>query len=609
MTSQDTLRNIAIIAHVDHGKTTLVDALLRQSNSIREKADAVITERLMDSNDLEREKGITIFSKNAAIHYRDHKINIVDTPGHADFGGEVERIMKMVDGCLLLVDAREGPMPQTRFVLKKALEHGHRIIVVVNKVDRKDARVQEVLNETFDLFLELGASDEQAEFPTIYASAVLGKAGTHPDLDAMTDISPLIDTIIESVPAPTGDREQPLQLLTLSLAYDEYRGKLAIGKITNGTLSKGQMVTQIDREGVQKKVRVADVYAYEGMGRAPVETAYAGDIVAIGGLPDVHIGETIADPNAPVALPIVHIEEPTVKMIFAVNTSPFAGLEGPYCTSRNLRDRLYRELETDVALRVNDTESADAFEVSGRGELHLAILIEKMRREGYEMQVSRPQVIYKMIDGKRHEPMEAVYIEVPDEYAGAVMENMSGRLGTLIDMRSESGLTTFEFSIPTRGLIGFRHEFVTDTRGRGIMNSMTTGYEPYQGDIRSASRGFLVAHEAGTSNPYGLNNAESRGVLFIGPQVKVYEGMIVGVNARPEDLDVNIAKMKHLTNHRSSTAEAGIRLTPPRNLSLEQSIEILGDDELLEVTPKSLRLRKAILDGKLRQRAKSRAAA
>ena len=606
---QTHLRNLAIIAHVDHGKTTLVDALLRQSHSIREKADAVITERLMDSNDLEREKGITIFSKNAAIHYRDHKINIVDTPGHADFGGEVERIMKMVGGCLLLVDAREGPMPQTRFVLKKALLHGHRIIVVINKVDRKDARIQEVLNSTFDLFLELGATDEQADFPVIYASAVQGKAARHPDLGAMESINPLLDTIIETLPAPDGDREQPLQMLTLNLAHDEYRGKLAIGKIQNGSIRKGQMVAHIDREGVLKKVRIADVYVFEGMARAAVEQADAGDIVAVGGLSDAHIGETLADPDNPVALPTLQVEEPTVKMIFAVNTSPFAGEEGQYCTSRNLRDRLFREMDTDVALRVSDTDSAEAFEVAGRGELHLAILIEKMRREGYEMQVSRPQVIFKEIDGRRCEPMEAVYIEAPEDYAGTVIEKMSNRAGELIDMRTESGLTTFEFSIPTRGLIGFRTEFVTDTRGRGLMNSLTTGYEPYTGDLKSYVRGFLVASEGGVSTSYGLANAEARGVLFIGPQVKIYEGMIVGLNARPEDLDVNVAKVKNLTNHRSSTGEVGIRLTPPRLVSLEQAIEIIGDDDYVEVTPKSLRLRKSVLDGKLRMRARSRAAA
>jgi GTP-binding protein len=602
------LRNVAIIAHVDHGKTTLVDALLRQSHAIREKADAAITERLMDSNDLEREKGITIFSKNAAIHYRDHKVNIVDTPGHADFGGEVERIMKMVDGCLLLVDAREGPMPQTRFVLRKALQHGHRIIVVVNKVDRKDARVQEVLNQTFDLFLELGATDEQAEFPVVYASAVLGKAGLEPDLDKMDSVYPLIDAILENLPAPIGDPEQPLQMLTISLAYDEYRGKLAIGKVQNGSIQRGQMITHINREGVQKKIRIADLYAFEGMGRAPAERVFAGDIAAVAGLPDAHIGETIADPDQAVALPTIEVEEPTVKMIFGVNTSPFAGEEGQYCTSRNLRDRLFRELDTDVALRVTETESADRFEVSGRGELHLAILIEKMRREGYEMEVSRPQVIFKQIDGRKCEPMEAVYVEVPDEYAGTVIEKMGARCGQLIDMRAEGGTTTFEYSIPTRGLIGYRSELVTDTRGRGIMNSLPIGYEPYQGDMKSSVIGFLVASETGVSSPYGLNNAETRGILFIGSQVKIYEGMIVGLNARPEDLDVNVAKVKHLTNHRSSTAEAGIRLTPPRILSLEQSIEIIGDDDLVEVTPKSLRLRKATLDGKLRMRARSRAA-
>ncbi len=599
------LRNIAIIAHVDHGKTTLVDALLRQSHSIREKSDAVITERLMDTNDLEREKGITIFSKNAAIQYRDHKINIVDTPGHADFGGEVERIMKMVDGCLLLVDAREGPMPQTRFVLKKALEHGHRIIVVVNKVDRKDARVQDVVNETFDLFVELGATDEQADFLVLYASAVQGKAGLTPDLAAMTDVHPLLDAILERMPAPLGDPAQPLQMLTLSLAYDEYRGRLAIGKVQNGVLEKGQSVVHINREGVERRVRISDLYNFAGLGRTPADRVEAGDIAAIGGLPDVHIGETIADPLSPVALPTIQIEEPTVKMVFAVNTSPLAGLEGQFCTSRNLRERLFRELETDVALRLADTDSADAIEVAGRGELHLAILIEKMRREGYEMQVSRPQVIFRTIDGRRHEPMEAVYLEVPDEYSGTVMENMSARFGELMDMRAEHGITRFEFSIPTRGLIGFRSEFVTDTRGRGLMNSMTTGYEPYQGDMKSTKRGFLVASESGMSTSYGLSNAEVRGILYIGPTVKVYEGMIVGLNARPEDLDVNVAKLKHLTNHRAASAEVSIRLTPPRLLSLEQSIETIGDDDLVEVTPKSMRLRKAILDNKLRMRARS----
>jgi GTP-binding protein len=606
---QSAIRNIAIIAHVDHGKTTLVDALLRQSHSIREKADAAITERLMDSNDLEREKGITIFSKNASIHYKDHKINIVDTPGHADFGGEVERIMKMVDGCLLLVDAREGPMPQTRFVLRNALRHGHRVIVVINKIDRKDARIQEVLNQTFDLFLELGATDEQAEFPVVYASAVLGKAGLEPDLNEMETIYPLLDTILATLPSPEGDRSMPLQMLTISLAYDEYRGKLAIGKVLNGSIQRNQFIAHIDRSGAMKRLKIADIYTFEGMSRAQAERVYAGDIVAIAGLPDAHIGETVADPDNPIPLPTIEVEEPTVKMIFGVNTSPFAGEEGQYCTSRNLRDRLWRELDTDVALRVSETDTADRFEVAGRGELHLAILIEKMRREGYEMEVSRPQVIFKEIDGRKCEPMEAVYVEVPEECAGSVIEKMGARCGQLINMQTDGGMTTFEYSIPTRGLIGYRSELVTDTRGRGVMHSLPTGYEPFQGDMKSSPIGFLVASDTGVSAAYGLNNAETRGILFIGPQVKVYEGMIVGLNSRPEDLDVNVAKVKHLTNHRSSTAEAGIRLTPPRILSLEQSIEIIGDDDLVEVTPKSLRLRKALLDGKLRMRARSRTAA
>ncbi|OGY98371.1 MAG: GTP-binding protein TypA [Candidatus Liptonbacteria bacterium RIFCSPHIGHO2_01_FULL_57_28] len=586
------IRNIAIIAHVDHGKTTLVDALLKQSADFKQKSGDT-KELIMDSNDLERERGITIFSKNAAVHFEGVKINIVDTPGHADFGGEVERIMRMVDGALLLIDAKEGPMPQTKFVLKKAIQADLKIIVVINKIDKPGARPNWAADRTFDLFVDLGASDEQAEFPIIYASAIQGKAGHEKDLETMKDVRPLFETIVKTIPPPKIDATQPLQMLTVNLAYDNYKGKIAIGRLYSGVLKKG-IVAHVNRAGEIKKVPLTAIMTFDGLGRVDVDSAEAGDIVAVSGIPNISIGETITDPDQPIPLPPIDIEKPTVKMNFSVNNSPFAGREGEYVTSRNLAERLAHEIETDVALRVEATDTFDTWTVSGRGELHLAILVEKMRREGYEFQVGRPQVIFHEKGGKKLEPVERVNIEVPEQFTGTVIEEMGRRKGTMIDMRVEAGAGTafLEFLVPTRGLIGFRNQFLTATKGQGIMNTLFEDYEEYKGDLEASPRGSLVASESGISRAYGMMNIEDRGTLFISPGLEVYAGMIVGQNAKAQDLRVNVCKEKQLSNMRAKSDGGMEFLKVPRTLSLEESIEYLGDDELAEITPKSIRLRK-----------------
>ena len=588
------LRNIAIIAHVDHGKTTLVDSLLKQSENFKVKQDGV-KDLIMDSNELERERGITILAKNAAVKYKDFKINIVDTPGHADFGGEVERIMSMVDGVLLVVDAKEGPMPQTKFVLRKAIQAGHKAIVVVNKIDKPGARPEWALNQTFDLFIELGASDEQANFPVVYASGVQGKAGLDPDLSKMTTIQPLFDKIVEYIPAPKIDPSKPLQMLTVNLAYDNYKGKMAIGRLHSGILKKGMTVAHINRAGVIKKTQLTNIMLFSGLAKIDVEEAEAGDIVAVSGIPDISIGETIADVENPIALPVIKIDEPTIKMTFAVNTSPFAGREGQYTTSRNLNERLHKEIETDVALQLTGTGSPDRWIVAGRGELHLAILIERMRREGYELEVSKPQVIYKEVDGKTVEPMELLSVEVPEQFGGIVIEMMGKRLGQMKDMRVDRAITFMDFAIPTRGLIGIRNQFLTSTKGMGIMNSIFLGYEEFKGELSVNPHGSLIASEAGASNSYGLLNAQPRGMLFIGPGVDVYEGMVVGENAKDSDLEVNICKAKELTNFRTKNFGVQEGLAVPREMGLEDALDYIGDDELVEVTPKNIRIRKTTL--------------
>ncbi|GAB4206974.1 MAG: translational GTPase TypA [Roseiflexaceae bacterium] len=598
------IRNIAIIAHVDHGKTTLVDAMLRQSRIFRENQQ--VAERVMDSNDLERERGITILAKNTAINYRDVKINIVDTPGHADFGGEVERVMNMVDGVLLLVDAVDGPMPQTRFVLRKALQAGHRAIVVVNKIDRPNARPNHVVNETFDLFVDLGASDEQAEFSTIYTSALRGVAGRSP-LKMHESLEPLFEAILEQLPGPQVDPEGAPQMLVTTTSYDSYKGKMLVGRLHRGMLRKGQPVVRIGRDGGVTPAKVNQIFVFSGLDRQEVEQAEAGDIVALAGIAEAHIGETIADAAQPEALPSIRVEEPTVRMTFGINNSPFAGREGTHVTSRKLRERLFGELEKDVALRVEETDSADAFSVSGRGELHLTILIETMRREGYEFQVSRPEVIFREVGGQKQEPIEQVEIEVSEQYQGTVIELMGQRRGQMRDMSyREDGSVHMVFHVPTRGLLGFRQTFLTATRGEGIMNTLFMGYEPLQGEISTRAYGSLIASESGVATSYGLNGAQERGELFIGPGTDVYEGMIVGQHIRERDLEVNVCRKKHLTNIRSSTAEDGIRLEAPRVLSLDDAIEYISDDELVEVTPKGFRLRKKILTADDRKRDQKR---
>ncbi len=598
------IRNIAIIAHVDHGKTTLVDALLKQSLDFKLKTDAP-SDLIMDSNELERERGITIFSKNASVHYKTTKINIVDTPGHADFGGEVERIMRMVDGALLLVDAKEGPMPQTKFVLRKAIQAGHRIIVVINKIDKPDARPSWALNATYDLFIELGATDEQIEFPVLYASGVQGKAGLQSDITTMQDVIPLFDTIISHIPAPHVDDAAPLQMLTVNLQYDNYKGKIAVGRVYSGTLKKGMQVAHINRAGVTSKAQISAVMLFEGLARVDAQEAHGGDIVAIAGIDTISIGETITDLEHPLPLPTIHIDEPTIKMTFGVNKSPFAGKEGQYTTSRTIKERLDHELETDVALSVTSTDSTDTWIVAGRGELHLSILIEKMRREGFELQISKPQVIFKEIEGTKSEPIELVSIEVPEKYAGAVIEMMGKRLGIIKEMKVDNGVTFLDVAIPTRGLIGIRNEFLTNTKGTGIMNSIFLGYEPYKGDIRSDARGSIVATESGVSNSYGLLIAQGRGQLFIAPGVPVYEGMVVGQNAKSGDMPVNICKTKELTNFRTKNFGVQEGLEVPLLLTLEDALDRIADDELVEATPQSVRMRKMHLTELERKRAKT----
>jgi GTP-binding protein len=597
------IRNIAIIAHVDHGKTTLVDAMLRQSHIFRENQQ--VADRVMDSNDLERERGITILAKNTAIIYRDIKINIVDTPGHADFGGEVERVMNMVDGVLLLVDAVDGPMPQTRFVLHKALQAGHRAIVVVNKIDRPNARPNHVVNETFDLFVDLGANDEQAEFAVIYTDALRGLAGRSP-LKIHDSLEPLFEAILDQIPAPDVDAEGPAQMLVTTTSYDDYKGKILIGRLRRGAIQKGQAIARIAHDGTITPAKVNQLFAFSGLERREVEKVAAGDIIAIAGI-DATIGDTIADAQQPEQLPVIAVEEPTVRMTFSVNNSPFAGRDGTYVTSRKLRERLYQELERDVALRVTDTDTPDAFAVSGRGELHLTILIETMRREGYEFQVSRPEVIFREVDGQRLEPIEQVEIEVSEQFQGAVMELLGQRRGLLRDMHyRDDGTISLVFHIPTRGLLGLRQLLLTSTRGQALMNTLFIGYEPLAGELSTRANGSLIASETGVATTYGLHGAQERGQLFISPTMEVYEGMIVGQHIRDRDLEVNVCRRKHLTNIRSSTAEEALRLEAPRVLSLDDAIEYIGEDELVEVTPKSFRLRKKTLNADERKREQKR---
>lgn len=599
--TRNDIRNIAIIAHVDHGKTTLVDSLLKQSHVFRNNEK--VEERVMDSNDLEKERGITILSKNTSVEHKGIKINIVDTPGHADFGGEVERVLKMVDSVLLLVDAYEGPMPQTKFVLKKALELGLKPIVVINKIDKPNARPTEVINEVFDLFVELGADDEQLEFPIIYASARDGIAKYEVE-DDNDNMEPLFETIIKHVKAPTGELEAPFQMLVSTIDANEYVGRIAIGKVERGSLKKNQQAALMRRDGSKQNVKISSLYVYEGLKRVETEEVMIGDIAVVAGIPDVNIGETIADGNSPEALPFVDIDEPTLSMNFMVNNSPFAGREGDFVTSRHLRDRLAKELETNVSLKVEETDSADAFKVSGRGELHLSILIETMRREGYEFQVSKPMVIFKEENGKKLEPIENLTIDVPEEFMGVVMEKLGPRKAELKNMTSAiNGYTRLEFKVPSRGLIGFRNEFMTDTKGNGIMNHVLDDYEPYRGEIPERSRGSLVVFEAGTAITYGLFNAQERGRLFISPGTEVYEGMIAGECSRAEDIDVNVCKKKHLSNTRSSGSDEALKLVPTGDMTLEQCLEFIASDELVEVTPKNIRMRKRILDSNLRKKA------
>jgi len=594
----DSIRNITIIAHVDHGKSTLVDALLKQSGiNLGKLAN---DELIMDSNELERERGITIFSKNAAVIYRGTKINIIDTPGHADFGGEVERVLNMADGSLLLVDAQEGPKPQTRFVLKKALDAGHKIIVVINKIDKPNARVNHVLEKVIELFIELGATNEQMNFPILYASGKLGVAGIAPDLADMKNIAPLYDAILEYIPQPKVVINAAFQMMVVSIHYDNYQGRIAVGRIEQGLVEKGMLIAHIRNNGTIKNFKITGLTTFSGIERVPVTSARSGDIVALAGIPDINIGDTLTDAVHPEPLPPIVIEKPTVKMIFSVNNSPFSGEEGKYCTSRNLRERLLKELDNDVALRVGDGGSADEFLVSGRGELHLAILIEKMRREGYELQVSRPEVIFKEENGVVSEPAEDVWIEVPEEYSGFVIQSMTERKGELKNMNVENRIASFHFFISTRGLIGFRNQFMIETRGTGVINSLFAGYFPKFDSVPANSHGSLIVHESGTTTAYALLRAQERGVMFLGPGEKVYEGQVVGENAKAEDITVNVCRQKQLTNFRAKTDAVTNDLIAPRVLSLEQALEYIGDDELVEVTPKSIRLRKRILANSIR---------
>jgi len=599
MTTNEKLRNIAIIAHVDHGKTTLVDAMLRQSHVFR--SNEQVGERVMDSGDIERERGITILSKNTAILYDGIKINIVDTPGHADFGGEVERVLNMVDGVLLLVDAFEGPMPQTKYVLRKALEQKLKPIVVINKIDRPDQRVEDVYDEVLELFMELDADDDQLDFPVIYATARDGIAKFEME-DENDNLEPLMQTIVKEIPAPQGDLDGPLQMMVTTLEADDYVGRVAIGRIIRGSVRPNQNVVVISGDH-ETKAKVGKVYVYQGLKRVDADVAGMGEIVALTGLGDVSIGYTVADAENPEALPTINIDEPTLSMTFGVNTSPFAGREGQFVTSRHIRDRLFKEIETNVAMHVEETDSADVFKVSGRGELHLSILIEQMRREGYELQVGKPEVVYKTINGQKCEPMENLTVEVPQEYMGAVMEALGTRKAELSNMTELSGYIRMEFFIPARGLIGFRSELLTSTKGNGIMNHIFHGYVPYKGDMSARSHGSLVAFEQGETTGYGIFSLQDRGTMFISPGQQVYEGMIVGENSRDIDMDINPCKKKNVTNMRTSASDEAIRLTPPRILSLEQALEYINDDELVEVTPENIRLRKAILDRTARGRA------
>lgn len=595
------IRNIAIIAHVDHGKTTLVDALLKQTETHLNK-EVAGTDLIMDSNELEKERGITIFSKNASVVYKNTKINIIDTPGHADFGGEVERVLKMADGCLLLIDAKEGPMPQTRFVLKKALELGLRIIVVVNKIDKPGARIDYALNKTFDLFVELGANDDLIDFPIIYASAKNGLAGEEDSLEKMKDITPIFETILKHVPKPSGEAQKPLQILITTIAGDAFKGRIATGRIYNGKIKSGQQVARINHKGQISTHRLVSLMTYQGLERIDVKEALVGDIVAISGIDDINIGETIADVNEPKALPVLNIEEPTVKMVFMINDSPFAGREGKFTTSRQIKERLAKELENDMALKVEDA-SEGGWVVSGRGELHLAILIERLRREGYELQVSRPQVITRIINGKEMVPFEEVFIEVPEEYSGVVIQKLGARHAEMKDMRKDGNITYLDFIMPTRGLFGYRTEFLTDTRGLGLMNSSFLDYKEDNAAWPERDRGSLIAFESGTTNLYGLLNVQDRGTLFFGPGIPVYKGQIVGQNARSEDLEVNVCKTKQLSNMRSKGDGVSEHFKAPKTMDLEESLEYISDDELVEVTPLNIRLRKIILD-KMVQRKK-----
>ncbi|MBO4927620.1 MAG: translational GTPase TypA [Clostridiales bacterium] len=609
MTKIENLRNIAIIAHVDHGKTTIVDSMLKQAGIYRENEQ--IVEQVMDSNDLERERGITILAKNTAISYKNYRINVVDTPGHADFGGEVERVLKMVDGVLLVVDAYDGPMPQTRFVLRKALEMGLKPIVCINKIDRPDERAIEVVDMVLELFIELGADDDQIDFPIIYTSGKVGIATT--DLQEYIDgkelnFCPLLDAIVDNIPCPEGDTEAPLQLLVSNIDSDPYIGRIAIGRIERGTIKQNQPVVVCTYDdNTTKNARIVKLLRFQGLARQEIQEASVGEIVCVAGIPEINIGDTICAQDCPEPMPFVDIDEPTIAMTFSVNDSPFAGQDGKYVTSRHLRDRLFKEMETNVSMRLEETDTTEAFVVKGRGELHLSILIETMRREGYEFQVSRPQVIMKDVDGVKCEPVEMLLIDVPEEFVGAVIEKLGARKAEMVNMfPPEKGYTRLEFKVPSRGILGYRTEFLTDTKGNGIMNSVISGFEPFAGEIETRSHGVLVAFESGEAMTYGLYNAQERGQLFIGAGTPVYEGMIVGINPKNEDITVNVCKKKHVTNMRAAGSDDALRLTPPLNYSLEQCLEFVGDDELCEVTPKNIRLRKKILSTELR--AKDRAA-
>jgi GTP-binding protein len=602
---RDDIRNIAIIAHVDHGKTTLVDCLLRQSGIFRE--NQVVEERIMDSNEIERERGITILAKNTAIHYNGVKINIVDTPGHADFGGEVERVLKMVDGVILVVDAYEGPMPQTRFVLKKAIELDLPAVICINKIDRTEARPKEVVDEVLDLFIELGASEKYLDSPCVFASAKEGYA-TYDLNTKKSDMKDLFEAIIKYIPAPEGDIDEPLQVLISTIDYNDYVGRIGIGKVERGKIKVNQEVIIVNEKkiGYQNKVKITNIYEFEGLKRVEVEEAAVGSIIAVTGVEGIHIGDTICHVDHPESISFVQISEPTIAMTFSVNDSPFAGREGKFVTSRQLRNRLFKELQTDVSLRVEETDSTDAFKVSGRGELHLSVLIEKMRREGYEFQVSKPVVLYKYDEkGMKLEPMEKVYIDVTEEYIGAVIEKLGRRKGELISMsEAKGGYVRLIFSVPARGLIGYSQEFMTDTKGNGILNSVFDGYEPYKGDIPKRKEGSLISYETGEATTYGLYQAQERGVLFISPGTEVYEGMVIGANPKGLDIEVNVCKRKHQTNIRAAGSDDALKLSPPRKMTLEEALEFIEEDELVEITPENIRIRKKILDSNKRYKSK-----